>query len=69
MKYVIDRIEGCFAVCENEKGIMQDIMLSSLPEGVKEGMTLFYENCEYQLGEVPAEQKTKLRKKMNRLWK
>ena len=37
MKYVVDRIEGEFAVCEDERGRMVDIKLSALPAGIKEG--------------------------------
>lgn len=35
--YCIDRIEGNFAVCENEDGRMVNFPLSLLPDGAKEG--------------------------------
>ena len=37
MNYIVDRIEGEFAVCEDERGRMVDIKLSALPAGIKEG--------------------------------
>ncbi|WP_312641583.1 DUF3006 domain-containing protein [Hydrogenoanaerobacterium sp.] len=33
----IDRFEGDYAVCENSGGEMSDILISLLPQGVKEG--------------------------------
>lgn len=35
MSWIVDRIEGDIAVCE-ANGVMLDIPLSSLPQGVKE---------------------------------
>ncbi len=40
MRYIIDRFEGNFAVCENEKQEMVNIPASKLPSGVKEGDVL-----------------------------
>ncbi len=41
MEYMtIDRIEGAFAVCEMPDGSHEDIPLSSLPEGSREGTVL-----------------------------
>ena len=47
MRYIIDRIEGGIAVCEDEKRNMSEIKLSDLPKGVKEGSVINYENGEY----------------------
>ena len=47
MRYIIDRIEGDIAVCEDEKRNMSEIKLSDLPNGVKEGSVINYENGEY----------------------
>lgn len=44
MKYSIDRIEGSFAVCEDENGKFADIEVSTLPEGVGEGDIISIEN-------------------------
>jgi hypothetical protein len=51
MKYVIDRIEGDFAVCEDEDGKMTDIPVSALPSNFTEGTHFKYENGEYKLDE------------------
>lgn len=40
MRYTVDRIEGNFAVCEDESGEMHDIALSELPEGTAEGSVI-----------------------------
>lgn len=69
MRYVIDRIEGDFAVCEDETGTTQDIPLSSLPESTKEGLHLKYENGYYQLVDISKEHKAEIQKQVNRLWK
>ncbi len=44
MRYVIDRIEEHYAVCENEDtGEMEDIDIFLLPDGIKEGDILLYD--------------------------
>lgn len=49
-KFSVDRFEGNFAVCENlETGEMVNIEKSLLPENVKEGSILKYENNTYIL--------------------
>lgn len=40
---IVDRIEGAFAVCEMDDKSMQNIALSELPVGVKEGDVLAVE--------------------------
>lgn len=48
--FSVDRFEGDFAVCENRKtGEMINIPRESLPENVKEGSILKYENGKYIL--------------------
>ena len=37
---IVDRIEGGFAVCEDDGGEMRDISLAELPEEVREGDVL-----------------------------
>lgn len=44
MKYIVDRIEGEFAVCEKEDRTTVDIRLSELPSGVKAGDVLVVED-------------------------
>ena len=48
--FSVDRFEGEFAICENrETGDFIDIPLSELPENVKEGSILKFENGNYIL--------------------
>ncbi len=48
--FSVDRFEGDFAVCENrETGEFIDIPLSILPENVKAGSILKFENGKYIL--------------------
>ena len=44
MRYVVDRIEEDFAVCENEEtGEMEQIDVFYLPDGVEEGDIIIYD--------------------------
>ena len=44
MRYIIDRIEEDFAVCENEEtGEMEEIDVFLLPDGLGEGDILIYD--------------------------
>lgn len=44
MRYVVDRIEEDFAVCENEEtGEMEEIDIFYLPDGVEEGDIIIYD--------------------------
>ncbi len=52
MKLIVDRIEGNFAVCENENKQMIDIPLIDLPEKIKEGSVLSEENGVYSVDEA-----------------
>ncbi|KYC62718.1 DUF3006 domain-containing protein [Heyndrickxia coagulans] len=44
MTYIVDRIEGEFAVCEKEDRTTVDIRLSELPSAVKAGDVLVVED-------------------------
>ncbi|UJZ87842.1 DUF3006 domain-containing protein [Heyndrickxia coagulans] len=44
MKYIVDRIEGEFAVCEKDDRTTVDIRLSELPSGVQAGDVIILEN-------------------------
>lgn len=46
LKYIVDRIEEGFAVCEDENGKFSDIEIAGLPEGIKEGDIISVENGE-----------------------
>ncbi|MBF8417477.1 DUF3006 domain-containing protein [Heyndrickxia coagulans] len=44
MKYIVDRIEGEFAVCEKDDRTTVDIRLSELPSGVQAGDVIIVED-------------------------
>lgn len=70
MKVVIDRIEGDYAVCENlETKEMVDILLEDLPENVKTGMCLKFEDGVFmQDFEEEEERRKRIEEKRKRLW-
>ena len=70
MKFAIDKIEGCIAVCQNlENKEFVEIEVCNLPKGIKEGSVVFFDGKDYFLDE---EEENKIRKriqdKMNKLW-
>jgi hypothetical protein len=70
MKYSIDRIEGNFAVCEDENGKFTDIEVSTLPEGVGEGDIIAIENGEAVfLKEETEERRRKIQQKRREILK
>lgn len=52
MRFIIDRIEGKYAVCEQEDLKTIDIPLADLPDGVHEGNILEYNNGIYKIDTV-----------------
>lgn len=58
-RLVVDRIEGEFAVCETEEGIMVNICLSDFPFAVKEGSVIYENNGNYELSVVEEERRRK----------
>ena len=60
-KYIVDRIENGFAVCEDEDGQMVDISLENLPSDLKQGDVLILEQEKY---EVLKEETEKIKKEM-----
>jgi hypothetical protein len=49
MRYIIDRFEGQFAVCEDENQEMVNILTAKLPIGVKEGDILEESDGSYSI--------------------
>ena len=43
MRYIIDRFEGAFAVCEDESGAFRNIEKSKLPKGIRSGDVVVFE--------------------------
>lgn len=69
-EYTVDRLEEGYAVCEDRKTKeIVNIEISKLPDGIKDGTILKYENGKYFL--APEEEKEisdRIQQKMNDLW-
>ena len=69
MKYVIDRFEGDYAVCENDDLKRINVEKSRLPRGVKEGSTIEIDEA----GEIAliddAERVKRIADKMKSVWR
>ena len=72
MKYIVDRFEGDYAVCQNqETGEMEDIDLIFLPPDVKENDVLVYDEDwgEFLIDEEEtSEVLEEIRERMDNLW-
>ncbi len=69
MKYVIDRFEDHFAVCEDEEGKMINIERAKLPENVKEGDIIFEDEEGFKIDSKEIEsQKERIEKLADELW-
>lgn len=69
MKYIIDRFEGEYAVCEIEAGKFIDIPKADIPKGAKEGDILSKTDNGYRIEKVETEaKKEEIKKRMNRLF-
>lgn len=68
--FVVDRIEGKYAICENRNtGEMSEIEVSQLPQDIKEGSVLKLENGKYVIDDKTKEEiQDRITDKMNRLW-
>lgn len=67
---IVDRIEGAFAVCEMDDNSMQNIALTELPAGVKEGDVIAMDNGTYVIdAKQTKERSERIAQKMNRLFK
>lgn len=69
MRYIIDRFEGDFAVCETEDRQQLSVLKEELPPQVKEGSVLRVEDGVYRLDLCwEEEHREKIREKMDRLF-
>ncbi|MDR2657233.1 MAG: DUF3006 domain-containing protein [Oscillospiraceae bacterium] len=66
MNYIVDRIEGEFAVCEDAHRTMRHFSLDSLPFPIQEGTCFEEENgvC----SPCDDERRERIRCKMDRIW-
>lgn len=70
MKYVVDRLEGKYAVCESENRNTLNIPLSELPHNIKEGDCIDSIEGKFMINEKEQEKrKRRIHSKMNTLWK
>jgi uncharacterized protein (AIM24 family) len=70
MKYIIDRFEGQYAVCEDEQGQMVNIEISKIPEAAVEGDVLVYTAAGYEIDtEETGKRKNKINELAEELWK
>ena len=51
MERTVREIAGDYAVLENESSGTSEVALALLPDGVREGMVLIFENFEYRIKE------------------
>lgn len=67
---VVDRFEGDFAVCEDRKtGKMYNIEANKLPEDVKEGNCIKFENGKFVIDENNEKEiSNRIKNKMDNLW-
>lgn len=70
MEYVVDRLQGVYAVCESENRHTQNIPLYELPSGIKEGDCIVSIEGNFMIDEKEREKrKREVHSKMNTLWK
>ena len=67
---VVDRFEGKYAVCEDRKtNEIINIETIQLPENVKEGLVIKYENGKYIIDEEKEKEiSDRIEQKMNDIW-
>lgn len=69
MRYIIDRFEGNYAVCEDENKNMVNIERNKLPLPAKEGDVLSVEGNDIKIDIQETEaRKQKIKKMMDSLW-
>ena len=61
---IVDRIEGEFAVCEDESLVFHNILLSRLPVGVREGDCLRQTGDGYVIDKEEAARRRALNKRL-----
>lgn len=69
-KFIVDRFEENYAVCETEDKKMVNIHRSELPENAKEGdvLILLQDNKYFIDSESTRQRRERIKKKMNSLW-
>ena len=68
MKYIVDRIEGEYAVCEAEDRSFINIPLIQLQPGIKEGDHISFDDGVYSTFPTDEERKKRVKALMDDLW-
>ena len=67
-KYIVDRIEGDFAILESENSTLKDVEIDCI-KGCKEGDVVIFENGKYRIDEMlTMERKAIISEKMRKLF-
>jgi S-adenosylmethionine:tRNA-ribosyltransferase-isomerase (queuine synthetase) len=68
-RLIVDRIEKCYAICENEAKEMVVLKLENLPEGVKEGDCLILNDDEFLVDKLESQNRRRvIEEKINHLF-
>ena len=59
-RYIVDRIEGAYAVCEQDDLQMIDIALENLPEGLMEGDCLVFDGSMYYIDALYTQERRRI---------
>ncbi|WP_238916638.1 DUF3006 domain-containing protein [Clostridium sp. YIM B02555] len=69
-KYIIDRVEGTFAIVENEAGEMQEISLKNIKGEFKEGDILVKVNEYFEIDVISTlKRKSQIKSDMEDMWR
>ena len=68
-KYILDRVEGNYAILENENGSMIEISIDNIDGNFREGDILIKEGDKFTVSELlTKERKDKINNMMNVMW-
>lgn len=69
-KFIIDRIEGTYAVCETENKTFVNINVSELPADIHEGACILHDECGFKIdSNTESERSARINNLMNSLFK
>ncbi|MGN0973500.1 MAG: DUF3006 domain-containing protein [Bacilli bacterium] len=69
MRFIVDRIENEFAVCENENKDIVNIPITELPSNITEKSIIDYIDSQYIINdEEKIKREETIKEKMNSVW-
>ena len=69
MRFIIDRFEGDYAICQGEEGDMEEIERTKIPSDSKEGVVLILEGDKFFIDkEETSRLKENIDKLMEEVW-